>query len=83
LFQCRGATQDSRDDPFGQRSLLPRVFCAAEYWSPTPVPAEETWSESYLVLVWWQDDWALPVDAGVLEDVRRHAWQDVAYGWFD
>jgi hypothetical protein len=43
-------------DPFGQRSLLPRAFCAAEYWSPTPVPAEKTWSESYLVLVWWQDD---------------------------
>ena len=70
-------------DPFGQRSLLPRVFCAAEYWSSTPAPAEKTRSESYLVLVWRQDDRALRIDAGVLEEVRRHAWQDVAYGWFD
>jgi hypothetical protein len=70
-------------DPFGQRSLLPRVFCAAEYWSPTPVPVEEMWSESYLVLVWWQEDWALPIDAEVLEEIRCHAWQSVAYGWFD
>ncbi len=52
-------------DPFGQRSILPRVFCAAEYWSPTPVPAEQTWTESYLVLVWWQDDW------GVVQQVLR------------
>lgn len=84
VIEPRHAQLPSReDDPFGQRSLLPRVFRAAEYWSLTPVPAEQTWGESYLVLLWWQDDWALPIDARVLEEVHRHSWDDVAYGWFD
>ena len=30
-----------------------------------------------------QDAWALPIDPGVLEEVHRQAWRDVAYGWFD
>jgi hypothetical protein len=35
------------------------------------------------MLVWWQDDWALPIDGTVLEQVARYAWRDVAYGWAD
>jgi hypothetical protein len=59
------------------------MFCAAEYLSQAPVPADEPWTESSLILVWWQEDWALPIDGGVVEEMHQHAWREVAFGWFD
>jgi ADP-ribosyl-[dinitrogen reductase] hydrolase len=70
----------SGNDPFGERSLLPRVLCVAEYSSPTPVPDDEWATESNLTLVWWQNDWALPIDELCLKRLpatRGETWPTV------
>ena len=61
-------------DRFGERALLPRVFCVSEYkWA----------SDYYLTLIWWQEEWALPIDGTVAENIRQVAWRDVAYEFAD
>jgi hypothetical protein len=79
-------TQNVQDDGdprlSSNRSLLPRLFCTARFsrW-PT---ANELWrDESHLTLVWWQQRWALPIDEGVLAQLRDVRWTDVAYEWAD
>ena len=79
-------TQNVHDDGdpgvLSNRSLLPRISCTARFsrW-PT---ANEAWrDESHLTLVWWQQRWALPVDEGVLAQLRDVRWTDVAYEWAD
>jgi hypothetical protein len=36
-----------------------------------------------LTLVWWQQKWALPIDEGVLAQLRDVRWTGVAYEWAD
>ena len=61
---------------------LPRVFCTA--WFSRWPTANEPWrDESHLTLMWWQQRWALPIDEGVLAQLRDVRWTDVAYEWAD
>lgn len=64
------------------RSLLPRVLCSA-WVSRWPGPNDECGDESHLTVVWWQEDWALPIDEQVLAQVRKVPWAGVAYEWSD
>jgi hypothetical protein len=34
---------------------------------------------SELTVLWWQDEWALPIDASVLAEIQKFAWRDFAY----
>jgi hypothetical protein len=40
-------------------------------------------SEPYssLVIVWFQDDFALPIDAGVQTQIERVNWEELARDW--
>jgi hypothetical protein len=52
--------------------LLPRTAVRARFDSPDPVSEGGDYSE--LVVVWFQDPWALPVDAGVLDRLHALDW---------
>lgn len=64
------------------RCLLPRIFCRARFsrWSEI---AGHVSGEFHLTLVWWQEEWALPIAEGVLAELNEVNWADVAYEWSD
>jgi hypothetical protein len=61
-----------------ERALLPQVFCVGDFQADCYVSDDLSW-RSELTLLWWQDDWALPIDTSVLAKVRQFAWRDFAY----
>jgi hypothetical protein len=59
-----------------RRALLPQVFC---HFQVDCYASDDLSWPSDLTLLWWQDDWALPIDASVLAKVRQFAWREFAY----
>jgi hypothetical protein len=66
---------------FGKPAALPSIQCIAELWHHEP--AKNTWMDfSALTVVWYQDDFAFPISADVIEQMKNLPWNDVA-GSFD
>jgi hypothetical protein len=61
-----------------EHARLPQVFCVGHFQAGCYVADDLSW-RSELTLLWWQDDWALPIDTSVLSKVRQFAWRDFAY----
>jgi hypothetical protein len=72
------------DDPY---EVFPGVQCTASMSSgprkcvhETP---DNTLDSSYLTLVWFQNEWAMPIAPEVLEKLKAFDWDVHAYdGWF-
>lgn len=63
----------NRPYPFGTPSALPAVTCIGRFTSTMPAlggPADY----SALVILWWQDDYAFPIDPAIFEQFRGHDW---------
>ena len=55
--------------PFGDPASLPGVACIAEIWHYLPF-RDETKDFSALGLVWFQNDYAFPIDNDILEKIK-------------
>lgn len=63
--------------PFGDPAELPRVACIARFGS-RQVARNADLDYSQLVVVWLQDEFAFPIDPGVLEHLRTLDWERLA-----
>ncbi len=63
--------------PFGEPAMLPSVACIARFHSFKPARNPEM-DGSMLVVVWLQDDFALPIDPQVLEHLQALDWDRLA-----
>lgn len=62
-----------RPYPFGTPSALPAITCIGRFTSSKPARAE-THDFSGLVVIWFQRDYALPIDPVALDHLRRVDW---------
>jgi hypothetical protein len=58
---------------YGQPVLIPHIACLARFGSADPA-RDPNQDYSALVLVWFQDEFALPIDPGVVERIRAVDW---------
>lgn len=60
--------------PFGTPSSLPAVMCIATFKSFGPSPIQG----SKLVVIWFQDQYAFPIDASVEKQLLELDWERLA-----
>jgi hypothetical protein len=63
--------------PLGDPVRLPSVACVARFSSPSPMRKREAF-ESGLAVVWFQEEFRLPVDIAVMEQLRAMDWETLA-----
>ncbi len=63
--------------PFGTPAELPRVTCIGRFKS-WAVAREEYCYYSGLVVIWFQDEFAFPIDPAVMEKLRAIDWERLA-----
>jgi hypothetical protein len=56
----------------GPGERLPEVECSAMFLS-TWIPGRGA-DQTYLNILWYQDQWALPIDPAVLEQIKKVDW---------
>jgi hypothetical protein len=59
---------------------LPWVVVVASFVSDYPAgPVNESgWDKSHLQVLWYQDEWALPIDSAVYEEILSVDWESLA-----
>jgi hypothetical protein len=68
--------QRDRPYPFGNPETLPSVTCVARL-SSSPA-RDQTTDVSVLTVIWFQDDFAFPIDPAVLAHLRDLVWEELA-----
>jgi hypothetical protein len=71
------AWSEERPYPFGEPSSLPGVLCVGEFASRQH-DRSGMWGISCLTIVWFQDEWALPIDPSALEAIQKIDWNALA-----
>jgi hypothetical protein len=66
--------------PERQYERLPSTTCCAAFESPKPVNSK-VGDGSSLIVVWLQDEWAMPIAAGPLKLIRGIDWEAKAKDW--
>lgn len=59
---------------------LPSTTCIGEFLSSAPA-RDADMPYSALTLIWYQDDFALPIAEGALAEIRRLEWGPMAEDW--
>jgi len=59
---------------------IPSITCYGQFESSV-IKGDEDNHASWLTIVWYQDDFALPIDESVLEHIKTIDWDDVAEGY--
>ena len=59
---------------------IPYITCYGQFESSV-IKGDADNDASFLTIVWYQDDFALPIDASVLEHIKTIDWDDVAEGY--
>jgi uncharacterized protein (TIGR02996 family) len=70
--------REERPYPFGTPEELPRVTCVARVRSHRPA-REMNKDGSALTVIWFQDEFAFPIDPRVLEHLRGLDWDSRAF----
>ncbi len=67
--------------PFGKPMRLPGILCVASYISHLPAhnPSDPILYYSQLSVIWFQEDFAFPIEGFVLEALRGIDWEKLAY----
>jgi uncharacterized protein (TIGR02996 family) len=68
--------RDDRPYPFGNPEALPAVTCVARL-SSSPA-RDQTMDASELTVIWFQEDFAFPIDPAVLAHLRDLDWRERA-----
>ncbi len=78
LIPPRQTPIDHADEyPFGTPAALPEISCVANFESPEPA-RDPLQDYSVLTVIWFQDDFAFPIDPQVLEQIRALDWEQLA-----
>jgi len=67
-----------RPYPFGEPAALPHVACIARFQSYQPA-RDTTKDFSVLSVIWFQADFAFPIDAAMLDALSRLDWEAHAH----
>ncbi len=67
------------NEMFGPAEVLPDIVCVGLFHS-SPVRNEPE-HFSLLSILWFQDDFALPIEPSVVEQIRKLDWENLAYNW--
>jgi hypothetical protein len=71
---------DKRIKRYKDAIRLPYITCFAEFDSSILEGDEEN-DASWLTVVWYQDEFAMPIDEGVLEQIKLIDWEREAEGF--
>ncbi len=63
--------------PFGEPAALPEVGCVAYFTSLEPA-RDRGQDYSAMLIIWFQDEYALPIDPGVLNGIQALDWERLA-----
>jgi hypothetical protein len=66
-----------RTYPFGSPAALPEVTCIGRFRSE-PIGEKDPICYSELTIVWFQSEFAMPIERAVLEEIARLDWDAVA-----
>jgi hypothetical protein len=63
--------------PFGDPAMLPRVACVGHFDSLPPA-CDTSQDYSSLVIIWFQQEYAFPIEPKALEKIRAIDWDQLA-----
>lgn len=63
--------------PFGEPASLPRITCMAQLENNRPARNEEM-DFSMLILIWFQDAFAFPIEESILKTIETLDWAEIA-----
>jgi hypothetical protein len=79
LISPKQTTLDiGREYPFGKPATIPGVRCIAYFLCTWPTPLGRAGDYSSMTIVWFQDQFALPIDPEVLDQIRAVDWLGLA-----
>jgi len=64
--------------PFGDPATLPRITCVGLFRSTPVAAADAVLNRSELRVVWLQNEFALPIEASIMEDLSKLDWDALA-----
>ncbi len=67
--------KEEKSYPFGTPAALPEVLCLARFHSVAACDPGPGRDYSELSIVWFQSDFALPIDQGVLKELGSIDWE--------
>lgn len=64
----------------GDPARIPDILCEGRFESSSPIhdPSQDG---SSLVIVWFQNEFALPIDPAVMEQIKAIDWDSAAHDW--
>jgi hypothetical protein len=81
LFEPIETTVEKSSDPsWTDAATLPAVTCVAEFMSGA-LADDPLGFASALRVIWFQDEFAFPIDPGVLVELAALDWEHQAAGW--
>ena len=63
--------------PFGEPAALPKIVCVARFYCLEPA-RDSSKERSDLQVIWFQEEFAFPIDADVLDRLRAMDWEQHA-----
>jgi hypothetical protein len=66
-----------RDYPFGMPAEIPKITCVAQFDSFDPA-RDKLMDASTLPIVWFQSDFAFPIDEAIEAQIRSLDWEKYA-----
>jgi uncharacterized protein (TIGR02996 family) len=71
-----------KDYPWGPCGVFPTIACVGRFVSFNPA-RDKSQHASTLTIIWFQHEWAFPIDPGVREQIRAIEWEKHAhdFGW--
>jgi hypothetical protein len=72
--------REGEHHPYGAPMLLPRITCIGRFFSLDPIP-RRVGDYSGLVVIWFQNEFAFPLDPVVLSQMLLIDWDRYAYDW--
>ena len=73
----RAKPELKRPYPFGEPENLPSIMCVGEFKSINPTMDEDA-DGSSLTVVWFQDNFAMPIDQNVRRSIESLKWDELA-----
>jgi hypothetical protein len=71
--------ESDRPYPFGTPARFPEIACQARFDSISLTAQERRVADhSTLTILWWQEDWALPIDPKLVEHIEGIDWRSLA-----
>ncbi len=67
-----------REYPLGKPAMLPNIQCTAFFRCVFPTPYGTPHDYSYMTIIWFQKEYAMPIDYEVMAKIRAIDWLNLA-----